>query len=728
MTLSKFSGGTEEDVGLWVKEVNRWVGAQRIGGNKPEIQKICLVAQYLTGAARNWLDEQNIPFNDETLTYDDFVRKLIAQFPKDNDVRIDDLQKFWVYRQTNNQKTEDYVNQKARLARRARVTLQTEIDSTISGLCGDIRFHVMKPGVEITNTAQIVLLGSRVEKYERQRCIDEQEIVNRISAKILDLKYNRQASEFESTRTDLNDDRMRAGSINRGEGQRQQRRGAPAGQQGSTLYEASNGDFVGQQESTLYEASRGNVVGQQESTLNEASRENFFGQHGLTLNEASRGCVQGENYTRRPGSTLHEASMWGCAGQQKSTLHKASMRDVGGQRRSTLNEASRGSVQGERYMRRPESTLYEASREKFGRPVRRSVSFESYRDDPMNGSVCAISFDRGANRQPGRWGTNSRDDQRGRWGAESRDDQQGRWGAGSRDGYRGRMGAVNNQRGSRSSEPGHQNYDRYHHHLNNTVRNDNHHKDSFVNQMCNHNSLQCNSSAESLPCLNCGKFGHFEEDCKSKPKEVGPPQDFTSMIRVKINGKFNDVLVDTGANLSCVDADFAKSLGIEIRPSTIGSHNLISAACENMSIIGDVDLIIDVNGNLIRHVFRVIKPLSAKIICGTEFLKMYFANINYQDGTVNMKIANVLTSVPFVRKEDYIGRAFLIDKVVIQPRQEIVLPIRTNQRIESGDQMEAKPFGETHKHIRIIPTTFCTDNKHVRVKNESRSINLRKIA
>ena len=58
-------------------------------------------------------------------------------------------------------------------------------------------------------------------------------------------------------------------------------------------------------------------------------------------------------------------------------------------------------------------------------------------------------------------------------------------------------------------------------------------------------------------------------------------RDVTSMVRIKVQGRFHNVLLDSGSNLCCVSKDFSQKLGLKIKPLEGGDTKRVMTANYN---------------------------------------------------------------------------------------------------------------------------------------------------
>src|SRR6267154_102003 len=87
--------------------------------------------------------------------------------------------------------------------------------------------------------------------------------------------------------------------------------------------------------------------------------------------------------------------------------------------------------------------------------------------------------------------------------------------------------------------------------------------------------------------------------------------EMTSLIRIKIQGIFTSILIDSGAARSSVDLDFAKRLGVSIKDLEVGQIKELSSPVPNVSVLGLVRSE-NQNTHLIELINKGQQPLSLK--------------------------------------------------------------------------------------------------------------------
>ena len=193
----------------------------------------------------------------------------------------------------------------------------------------------------------------------------------------------------------------------------------------------------------------------------------------------------------------------------------------------------------------------------------------------------------------------------------------------------------------------------------------------------------------------------------------------TSIIRIRVNDHFTNVLLDSGANTSVVNLAFVKALGIPLEP--LGPNSLkvlIAADSRTMKVLGEVTLSFKIDSLQIFHRFSVLKGLSTNVICGMDFIRINQINCNHADGTAWFQKERI--GVPFIRQQNYIGIAYLSQSIVVPPQTEELLPVNCRTKIPKGENIVLQSLNPICNNITVIQTnTIANDVLHVRIRNNS---------
>ena len=185
----------------------------------------------------------------------------------------------------------------------------------------------------------------------------------------------------------------------------------------------------------------------------------------------------------------------------------------------------------------------------------------------------------------------------------------------------------------------------------------------------------------------------------------------TSIIRVPVQNKFSNVLIDSGATNSVCDFGYANKLGVKIEPLPHDAicRYMIVADRARIPILGIVRLLLDVGKINIEHPFYVMKGCSNPVIIGMDFICRNKVICNHANGFVSFR--NGLTSIPFVKERSYIGIARLIGDEVIPPfrQKQVAVNIKTNRNSNSSDEQGLfTPLGHLPNQLSILPLVCST--------------------
>ena len=169
------------------------------------------------------------------------------------------------------------------------------------------------------------------------------------------------------------------------------------------------------------------------------------------------------------------------------------------------------------------------------------------------------------------------------------------------------------------------------------------------------------------------------------------------MIRVQIDYRYVDVLLDSGASYSVVNWNFAKQRNFQIIPLNANDISfLIAAGGHQISVLGKTKLTLHIGRETITHTFLIVKNLTSAIICGMDCIEN---KIDLQFSQ-RQAIINGRESVPFLPKNTYIGVARLGRGMKIKPGSSRTLALTLPRRIEAS-QMELIGFPKPVKNLII---------------------------
>ena len=189
-----------------------------------------------------------------------------------------------------------------------------------------------------------------------------------------------------------------------------------------------------------------------------------------------------------------------------------------------------------------------------------------------------------------------------------------------------------------------------------------------------------------------------------------------------------NILFDSGANCSVIDFQLALSLGATIGPIQPGSVRvLLSADSSQIYVCGETMLTFSVGKFAVAHKFAVVKGLSTRIICGLDFIVKHGVVCDYAEGEATINFGEVKT--PFVRKQNFVGIAYLSYDVTVPPHSEEAISVLCNAKVPAGESVLLQVFNTIHKHVSIIPTVNSNGNElKVKLCNQSgKQVKLKKL-
>src|SRR6188508_2178150 len=96
------------------------------------------------------------------------------------------------------------------------------------------------------------------------------------------------------------------------------------------------------------------------------------------------------------------------------------------------------------------------------------------------------------------------------------------------------------------------------------------------------------------------------------------------MVRIKINGVFGNLLIDSGSSICGISEAKAKDLGVQILP--LGQNQpkwLVAANKSRVEKIGCCNLNLQFNTMTLNFDFYVLKGLSCPYLVGVNFLEKF---------------------------------------------------------------------------------------------------------
>ena len=161
------------------------------------------------------------------------------------------------------------------------------------------------------------------------------------------------------------------------------------------------------------------------------------------------------------------------------------------------------------------------------------------------------------------------------------------------------------------------------------------------------------------------------------------------MLRVTISNHTVNVLVDTGASVSCISEYLCHkvipnySQRLQNEPGFIGkpSFNAIKGVCgEVHPVRGTVDLDLNINGLKVTQKFHIFTRLQHQMILGIDFLKDYKASINMGNSTISFyegALEAPMNTKTLHQTSDKVEAAY---SVVLKPRSQTCFLVKAPQK------------------------------------------------
>ena len=175
-------------------------------------------------------------------------------------------------------------------------------------------------------------------------------------------------------------------------------------------------------------------------------------------------------------------------------------------------------------------------------------------------------------------------------------------------------------------------------------------------------------------------------------------------VEGSIRGRFINILVDTGASVSCVTWPMLKSIGFKEKDltETPTIQRVRGVGGEIQEVIGAVDLIISISGFKIQQKFHVFRHLFTPMILGFDFLTDYNAMIHVGKGV--LIIDDGLAAVSLVEKSKTFAKsAKTVKGVMIPPRSQCNIPLRVG-RCRSGTNYLMEPISSLDTKHNLVGT------------------------
>ena len=128
----------------------------------------------------------------------------------------------------------------------------------------------------------------------------------------------------------------------------------------------------------------------------------------------------------------------------------------------------------------------------------------------------------------------------------------------------------------------------------------------------------------------------------SSPRNMSLPsnqEQRSALVTTEILGHPVDLLVDSGASISVIDAAFVHKVFSEetsaiMAPSTYPRVGTVSG--EKLPTIGEIEVTLSFSGNKFPWQFHVVENMTTSVVLGRDFLSANGAIINFANGTLNL--------------------------------------------------------------------------------------------
>ncbi|CAC5394343.1 unnamed protein product [Mytilus coruscus] len=208
---------------------------------------------------------------------------------------------------------------------------------------------------------------------------------------------------------------------------------------------------------------------------------------------------------------------------------------------------------------------------------------------------------------------------------------------------------------------------------------------------CDHIPSQCRFIR--IKCNKCKSIGHKAKMCRSKQNKFSAqPTKFisatglnntkaTNLIKIRVANHFGMAMVDSGATISAISADYYYA-NLQ-KKVTLEKASLLATGASGASLrgIGKIVVPTEIGRLTMQQTFHIFKNFRHSIILGLDFLDNQKARLNFDDKTLVLQSG--MTEVPLTNGDNYdnsICFISLINDEVIPSRSEVVIPIQTVDR------------------------------------------------
>ena len=156
------------------------------------------------------------------------------------------------------------------------------------------------------------------------------------------------------------------------------------------------------------------------------------------------------------------------------------------------------------------------------------------------------------------------------------------------------------------------------------------------------NNSQVKCSLKPAPTLHplLKKLAHADKNISSARTSLPPNQEQrNAFVKAQILGHHVDLLVDSGASISIINAEFVQEALSEettpiMAPSTYPRVGTVSG--EKLPTIGEIEVTLSFNGKEFPWQFHVVENMTTNAVLGRDFLSTNGAIINFANETLNL--------------------------------------------------------------------------------------------
>ena len=179
--------------------------------------------------------------------------------------------------------------------------------------------------------------------------------------------------------------------------------------------------------------------------------------------------------------------------------------------------------------------------------------------------------------------------------------------------------------------------------------------------------------------------------------------------RLCVNNVKTKAPVDSRACRSCVSLDFVRSLRLKfnLKPPGLPKH-LATTDGRPLTLLGTVDLTLNIKGLKIPQKFHVVRDLSYQLILGIDFMTNTRAYLDFSDHTLS--ICDDMVVTPLVHHNLSANVIRPTSKIVIPPLSETIIPVCSNEKCDGQYLLHHAPIS-SRTRVSIAQAVISTRNR-----------------